>query len=80
VGFRLPPLLASDRAWLRGHQATIRPLSISAAVGIAALIASVVLSRYAWPYLITLGIALCSLIIGVIVATVRAVQEAKRAG
>jgi len=78
VGFRLRPLLRSEEAWQRGHEAAVRPLTIAAAVGFLALVASVIGSRHVLLYLIFLGIALAVMIVGVILAAVLAVRAAKR--
>lgn len=78
VGIRLPALLASKEAWLRGHQAAVRPLTVTAVLGFLALVGSVLASHRVLEYLIFVGIALAIVIIGVIVAAVMAVRAAKR--
>lgn len=78
VGIRLPPLLASEQAWQRGHQAAVRPLTIAAVIGFLALVGSVVTSHSVLPYLFFVGVALVVMIIGVVVAAVLAVRAAKR--
>ncbi|SDS40710.1 SdpI family protein [Microlunatus soli] len=76
IGFRLPPLLRSDEAWLRGHRAAVLPMTVAGAIGILALIASVLLSGTVLPYLVALGTAIVALVAGIVVATVRAVRAA----
>ncbi|HEY9290961.1 MAG TPA: SdpI family protein [Microlunatus sp.] len=80
IGFRLRPLLRSEQAWQSGHRAAVGPMTVAGVIGIVALIASVLLSGSVMPYLVMLGIAVVSLVTGVIVATVRAVSAARRAG
>lgn len=77
IGFRLRPLLRSDDAWLRGHQATVVPMTVAGVAGVVALICSVLLSQTVLPYLIALGTALVALVAGIVVATVRAVHAAR---
>lgn len=77
VGIRLPALLASEEAWQRGHQAAVRPLTITAVLALLALVGSVLVSRHVLEYLIFLGIALGIVIIGVVVAAVVAVRAAR---
>lgn len=77
IGFRLPPLLRSDEAWMRGHQAAVAPMTVAGVIGILALIGSVLLSGTVMPYLVALATALLALVIGIVVATVRAVRTAR---
>lgn len=78
VGIRLPALLASEEAWQRGHQAAVGPLTIAAVIGFLALVGSVLTSHAVLPYLFFVGVALVVMIIGVVLAAVRAVRAAKR--